>query len=352
MKLTKLFSIIALSVVLVSGCKKDDDEGLPKITSSDPAANATGVARNKEITVVFSEEMNPLTINTTTFKVTQGTTPVAGTVSYFGKTAIFTPGATFAAATPYTITITNGAKSLSGNAFPSTEWKFTTGGNTASVAAVALGSSGNYVILAKTAINNSPTSAVTGDMGLSPAATSYIREFSLVDATGYATSAQVTGKVYAADMASPTSTNLTTAVNNMLTAYNDAAGRPLPDFIELGSGNIGGKTLTPGLYKWTNTVTIPNHVTISGSGTDVWIFQIAGGLTMSSAMNITLTGGALPQNVFWQVAEHVTIGTDAHFEGVILSMKGITFQTNASLKGRALAQTAVVLDKNVIVKPN
>ena len=106
-----------------------------------------------------------------------------------------------------------------------------------------MGTAGNYVILAKTAINNVPTSAITGDLGLSPAATSYITGFSLTDFTGYATSAQVTGKVYAADMVSPTPTNLTTAVQNMITAYNDAAGRPSPDYLELGTGNIGGQNI-------------------------------------------------------------------------------------------------------------
>ena len=207
------------------------------------------------------------------------------------------------------------------------------------------------MILAKTAITNISTSAVTGDLGLSPAATSYVTGLSLTDATGYATSAQVTGKIYAADMADPTPINLTTAVNNMITAYTDAAGRPSPDFTELATGNIGGRTLTPGLYKWSNTVTLPSSVTISGGANDVWIFQIAGDLTMSNAVNISLTGGAQAKNIFWQVAGTVTIGTTAHFEGIILSQTGITFQTGASFKGRALAQTAVILDMNAVTQP-
>ena len=214
-----------------------------------------------------------------------------------------------------------------------------------------LGAAGNYVILAKTAINNIPTSAVTGNLGLSPAATSYITGFALTNETGYATSVQVTGKIYAADMADPTPINLTTAVNNMITAYNDAAGRPSPDFSELGTGNIGGKTLAPGLYKWTSTVTLPSDVTISGGASDVWIFQISGDLTMSSAVNVTLSGGAQAKNIFWQVAGQATLGTTSHFEGIILSMTGITFQTGASMNGRALAQTAVVLDGNIITQP-
>ena len=223
--------------------------------------------------------------------------------------------------------------------------------NSKSLPLVDLGAAGNYVILAKTAINNTGTSTVTGDLGLSPAATSFVTGFALTNATGYATSAQVTGKIHAANMADPTPINLTTAVNNMITAYNNAAGRTPADFTELGTGNIGGKTLTPGLYKWTSTVTLPTDVTISGGANDVWIFQISGNLTMSSAVKITLSGGAKAQNIFWQVAGTVSIGTTAHFEGIILSMTGITFQTGASMNGRALAQSAVTLDGNVITKP-
>jgi hypothetical protein len=188
-------------------------------------------------------------------------------------------------------------------------------------------------------------------MGLSPAATSYITGMSLTDATGYATSAQLTGKIYAADMADPTPINLTTSVNNMITAYNDAAGRPTPDFSELATGNIGGRTLLPGLYKWTNTVTIPSDVTLSGGADDVWIFQIAGNLTQSSAVNMILSGGAQASNIFWQVAGEVTVGTTAHFEGIILCQTGITLQTGASMNGRALAQTAVIIDGNTMVNP-
>jgi hypothetical protein len=130
-----------------------------------------------------------------------------------------------------------------------------------------------------------------------------------------------------------------------------AAGRPSPDFLELATGDIGGLTLSPGLYKWTSTVTLPTDVVISGGADDVWIFQISGDLTMSAGVNITLAGGAQAKNIFWQVAGAATIGTTAHFEGVILSMTGITLQTGASMNGRALAQTAVILDGNALTQP-
>ena len=328
------------------------DITLPTVTLTSPLNNAIDVARNQAVVLTFSEAMNPLTINTSTFMLNQGINAVSGSVTYSGTAATFTPTNTLEAGMIYTAKITNNAKDIAGNALAAnTEWSFTTISSLSGIAAVELGSAGNYVILAKTAITNISTSAVTGDLGLSPAATSYITGLALTNATGYATSSQVTGSIFAADMADPTPINLTTAVNNMITAYNDAAGRPNPDFSELATGNIGGRTLAPGLYKWTSTVTLPSDVTISGGANDVWIFQISGDLLMSSAVRVTLAGGAQAKNIFWQVAGQATFGTTSHFEGVILSMTGITFQTGASMNGRALAQTAVVLDGNAVTKP-
>jgi hypothetical protein len=324
---------------------------LPTVTASNPANAATGVALNKVLSVTFNETMDASTITSSSFTLKQGATTIAGAISYSGMTGQFIPNSLLESNKIYTATMTTDAKNSTGSALAAAHvWTFTTG-TVSGLAAVSLGASGNYVILAKTAINNIPTSAITGDLGLSPAATSFITGFALTDATGFATSPQVTGKVYAADMASPTSTNLTVAVENMITAYNDAAGRPTPDFSELGTGNIGGQTLAAGLYKWTSTVTVPSDVTISGGADDVWIFQISGDLTMSAAKNITLTGGAQAKNIFWQVAGEVVIGTNSHFEGVIMSMTGITLQTGASVNGRLLAQTAVILDGNAVVKP-
>lgn len=354
MKLKNVLSAIALLIVVIMpGCKKDDESfNYPTGTSSVPTDNATGVSRNEGIAFTFNEVMDPLTLNASTFTLMQGTTPVSGEVSYSGKTATFTPAAILAAATSYTATITTSAKTLTGTSLANDAvWSFKTGGSTSNLAGVVLGAAGNYVILAKTAINNVATSAITGDLGLSPAATSYITGFALTNATGYATAAQVTGKIYAADMVAPIPINLTTAVNNMITGYNDAAGRPSPDYTELSNGNIGGKTLVPGLYKWSNTVTIPTDIILSGGENDIWIFQIAGNLTVSSAAKVTLKGGAQVKNIFWQVAGAVTLGTTSHFEGTILSKTGITLQTGSSLNGRALAQTSVILDKSKITKP-
>jgi len=219
-----------------------------------------------------------------------------------------------------------------------------------------LAAAGAYAALAKTAITSVPgTSIAGGHVGISPAAASDITGFALVlHPTGvYATSPTVVepGKIYAANYAVPTPTNLTTAVLAMQAAYVDAAGRIPTDYLDLKSGNIGGLTLEPGIYTWGSTVLVPDDVTIEGCEDDVWIFQISGDLDVSTAKNVILAGGAQAKNVFWQIAGQATIHANAHFEGIILSKTGITFQTNASLHGRALAQTMIAFDKNAVTTP-
>ena len=324
----------------------------PLVSSTIPANSSTNILSNSKIAAVFSEAMDPLTINTTTFSLKQGGTTVSGTVVYSVVTAIFTPASNLAASTTYAATITTGVKDLAGNAMAREyAWNFTTGN--ATIAPVNLGSAGNYVILAKTGISSTGTTKIVGDIGVSPAAATYITGFGLVlDVSGrFATSSLVTGNVYAADYTAPTPAVLTTAVSDMQTAYTNAAGRTTPDATELGLGNIGGMTLHPGLYKWSSGVTIPTDVTLSGTATDVWIFQIAGTLGINSATKVILTGGAQAKNIFWQVADQTTLGTYSVFNGIILDQTGIAIQTGASLNGRALAQTLVTLDANTISTP-
>jgi hypothetical protein len=217
----------------------------------------------------------------------------------------------------------------------------------ANIPAVNLGVAGNFAILSKTGITDVYKSAILGDIGTSP----------ITGAALLVSCAEVVGNIYTVDAAGPlpcritSATMLTTAVGDMQAAYTDAAGRINPDFLNLGAGNIGGKTLTPGLYKFTSAVVIPTDVTISGGPNDVWIFQIAGTLNMSSAVKITLAGGAQAKNIFWQTSGAVTFGTTSHFEGIILSQTGINLQTGASINGCMLAQTAVTLQMNTVNKP-
>lgn len=221
----------------------------------------------------------------------------------------------------------------------------------AAVAPVDLGTASNYAIIAKAGIANVPTSKITGDLALSPAAASYVTGFSLVKAGTSWTSAQVVGHVFAANNDPPTPVTLTTAVGDMQLAYTDAAGRKSPDFLNLGAGAIGGLTLTPGLYKWTSTLTIPTDITLEGSASDVWIFQVSGDLMLSADQAMVLSGGADPANIFWQVAGAVDLGTTSHAEGIVLSKTAIKLQTGASINGRLLAQTAVTLASATVTAP-
>ena len=221
-----------------------------------------------------------------------------------------------------------------------------------SVMAVNLRTAGNYVILAESGISTVPPAVITGDLGISPMTATSVTGFSLIaDSTNvFSTSTQVIGKVYAAADAIPTPANLTTAIGDMGLAFADAAGRA-PNVTELGAGSIGGMTLAPGVYKWGTAVLIPSDLTLNGSATAVWIFQIAQNLTVSSAVNVHLTGGALAKNVFWQVAGFVELATTSHFEGVVLCQTMINLRTGASIAGRLMAQTAVNLDASTVTQP-
>jgi hypothetical protein len=221
-------------------------------------------------------------------------------------------------------------------------------------APVNLGTAGSFAILAKTGTSVTGVTAVTGDIGVSPAAATYITGFGLImDPSGtFSTSSLVTGNVYAADYTDPTPTKMTTAIGDMGTAYTDAAGRLLPDHTELYAGDVTGQTLTPGLYNWsTNVLVSAGGVTIAGTANDVWIFQIAGNLSLANGAMVTLGGSAKASNIFWQVAGQVTLGTTAAMKGIILCQTQIVMSTGATLNGRALAQTAVTLDANAVTRP-
>jgi len=215
------------------------------------------------------------------------------------------------------------------------------------LAGVNLGVAGDFAILSKSGVTDVYKSSITGDVGTSP----------ITGAAILVTCTEVVGSIYSVDAAGPlpcritNATKLGTAILNMQAAYTDAAGRSNPDFLNLGAGSIGGKTLTRGLYKWSTSLVIPTNVTISGSSTDVWIFQVAGTLKMSSAVRITLAGGAQAKNIFWVVSGAVTLGTTSHFEGTILGQTAINMLTGATINGRMLAQTAATLEMNTVVKP-
>lgn len=222
---------------------------------------------------------------------------------------------------------------------------------TASPAPVDLGSASGFAILSKSGVTTTGTTHVLGDIGVSPISSTAITGFGLtMDSSGtFSTSVLVEGRIYASDYTSPTPSMLTTAIGDMETAYADASGRTTPDHTELGSGEIGGMTLAPGLYKWGTGLSISTDLTISGSSSDVWIFQIAETLGIADGKKVILSNGANPENIFWQVGGQVTLGTTSTMNGIILSESAIVMNTGATLNGRAMSQTEVTLDASAVI---
>lgn len=212
----------------------------------------------------------------------------------------------------------------------------------------------NFVILAKAAITTVPDSVITGDLGISPAAASDMQNFSLIadPSNEFATSSQVTGRIYASDYAVPAPDTLRLSVLDMEAAYIDAVGRPDPDFVELHTGDIRGQTLVPGLYKWGGTVLINSDVYLTGGANDVFIFQIGGGIALGTGVKIILQGAINPKNIFWATADAVSLEVGSTFKGIILGQTSIAVKTGAVVDGRLLAQTAVTLDQATVTKPD
>ena len=331
------------------------DTTAPTVTITDPVDAAIDVILSKKVQATFSEAMDPLTITTDTFTLMDGVTPVSGTVAYVGLVATFTPTSDLAAGTTYTATITTAAEDLAGNALASVYvWTFTT------VAAVPQGplpvdllTAGNFTILTKTGITTTGGTQITGDIGVSPIAATAMTGFTLIlDGSGqFATSINVSGRVYAASYTAPTPAMLTTAISDMETAYGDAAGRTLPDYLNPGTGNISGMTLAPGLYKFTTGVLISSAgVTFSGGPDDVWIIQTPT-LNLQADGIVTLIAGAQAKNIFWQVPGAVVIAADSTLQGNLLAATAITVASGAALNGRVLGQTNLTLIGNTITAP-
>lgn len=323
----------------------------PKVITTDPADNATSVALNKTITANFSVAMDPLTINANSFTLKNGTTIVPGVVTYSGTTLSFNPTSALIAGTIYTATINTEAKNLAGVSLANNyAWEFNTNsaivGNT-----VNLGSAERFGILSGVGVsNNAGFSEIRNmDVGISPGVRSSI--------TGFPPAIIVNGAIYASDDIAPLgiAAMLTQAKLDLTNAYLFAEGASYSAPITV-SGDQGGKTLVAGIYKSTSTLLVQSgDLTLSGSATDVWIFQVASAFTTigGAGGNIKLTGGALAKNVFWQTGSSATIGDYTSFEGNILALQSITMGSHATAKGRMLARNGAVVmtHTNIITKP-
>ena len=204
-----------------------------------------------------------------------------------------------------------------------------------------------FAIFASTSITSIPSSTITGKVGLRPG----IRSLITLDPS------EVTGgvaEIYAGDDTDVASaTFLKQAKLDMINAYNSAETTFADaDKIGLWNGNLGNKTLAPGIYEWKSQVTIPNDLNLEGSDTDVWIFKIKGQLRVGTDVHVTLSGGALAKNVFWQVGSDVLIKAKSSMVGTIISQQTFEMKEQASLLGRAFAKNdKLILNKNTITKP-
>jgi ice-binding like protein/Big-like domain-containing protein len=309
----------------------------PTVTLTVPANTATAVAINQTVNATFSEAMDPATISTADFLVTgPGAIPVVGTVGYnvSSKIATFTPASNLAANTVYGATITTGVRDLAGNALASNfAWSFTTAATTAGQAPVVLGSATTFSVLAASTVTSTGAATVNGDLGLSPGTA----------VTGFPPGV-VNGTTHLGDAAAAQ------AQLDLTTAYNDAAGRTVGAILV--AGNLGGQTLTPGLYTSTSSLEISSGdltLDAQGDANAVFIFQMASTLTTTSGRQVILSGGAQAANIFWQVGSSATLGTTSVFKGNILALTSITVTTGAAVEGRLLARNgAVTFDSNTV----
>lgn len=220
----------------------------------------------------------------------------------------------------------------------------------AAISAVNLGSADNFAILAKSGISNTGATRITGDVGVSPATASSVTGFNTMMDTSnkFSISPLVLGRLYASDYAPLAQTIMTAAINDMESAYTDAAERRNPREEKKGARDIGGLTFPPGLYKWDTEVIIRSDITLSGGTDDIWIFQIDGNLQTDSGVKINFLDGAQAKNIFWQVTGQTTLGSQSVFSGNILSKGAIALNAGANLNGRALSQATIILNANIV----
>ncbi|WP_370261428.1 ice-binding family protein [Streptomyces sp. V4I8] len=204
--------------------------------------------------------------------------------------------------------------------------------------AVELGTAESFAVLGGSAVTNTGPTVINGDLGVSPGSA----------VTGFPPGI-VNGATHVTDAVAAQ------AQSDLTTAYNDAAGQaPDVTFPDDPPVELGGRTLTPGVYNAPVSAAITGTLTLDAEGDPdaVWVFQVGSTLTTASASQVSLINGASPCNVFWQIGSSATLGTNSDFVGTIMALTSISVTTGTSIEGRALARNgAVTLDSNVITRP-
>lgn len=343
----------------------------PKVLSTDPANNETGVLLDKTITATFDMAMNPLTITDISFTLKQGNTPVLGIVSYLGNTATFNPNNDLLSNSTYTATLSIVVKNPAGVPLANNYvWKFTTLNNSTGP---NLGTMEMFGAFGGTAgVTNQGLNTIINNGGLGTTAVS-TAVTGFHDATAIYTETplnvgNVTGGLFTAPPLPGTATSFaiaTQALSDANIAYISISPASMPGGSDQGSGELGGLTLTPGVYKSASgSYNISNgNLTLDAQGNPnaIWVFQAASGLTVgiagpTGAKSIILTNGALAKNVYWYVGSAATINAAGGgvMVGNILTYAGVTFSTpgNATqtiLNGRAISLIASVTMVNTTI---
>lgn len=320
----------------------------PTVKLTDPNNMANNVALNKIITATFSENMDAASLTSSSFVLKAGNTTINGTVSCLNATASFTPNSVLVAGTTYTATISTGAKNLVGTSLSGKyQWSFTTIGG--ALPFVDLKTVDRFGIISGVGVSNNAGASIIRnlDVGIYPGTRSSI--------TGFPPATIVNGQMFAADDGGAVAVMLQQAKLDLVAAYlfAEGASSPAPQTV---AGNQGGKTLAPGIYKSTSTLSIDgSDLTLDAQGNPdaFWIFQIASSFTTTTGGNVKLIGGAQAKNVFWQTGSSATIGTYTTFNGNILALQSITMSPYATAVGRMLARNGAVVmtSTNSITKP-
>lgn len=349
----RLLVVFAMtSFFFMAGCLKDNYREItglcPEVIFTDPFDGATNIPLNQIITATFNQPMNPETITLNSFTVS-GPTPISGSISFLNSQVFFAPTSPLSPNTTYTARITTAAKDSLGNALQADYvWTFSTGAFFVNLRSVS-----RFGILAGTGVmNNAGQSEIRNmDVGISPGVRSSV--------VGFPPAIILNGAIFASDDISPSgvAAMLTQAKQELTDAYLFAQGITFPTSTIL-TGDQGGKTLTPGIYRSSSSLLIQSgNLTLDAQGDPnaFWVFQIASDLTTvgGAGGNVNLVGGANAENIIWQVGSSATIGNATAFKGNVLALSSITMNSGASAIGRMLAINGAVVmtNTNIIEKP-